>query len=146
MNNDLLDTTASLIKHLKDHSILGNDSIPLMKPIEQCLRDCLEKMKKLKIPESKNYFAMSLKMFFMSITEDELEFVCHNYIHNWINIELQRSNRLLSKYQVEDKLNYVQEKRDKSLILNASASINQSMARADAKSVNRDTTMTTIGD
>ena len=103
-------------------------------------------MKKLKIPESKNYFAMSLKMFFMSITEDELEFVCHNYIHNWINIELQRSNRLLSKYQVEDKLNYVQEKRDKSLILNASASINQSMARADAKSVNRDTTMTTIGD
>jgi|DEB0MinimDraft_12_1074336.scaffolds.fasta_scaffold66968_2 hypothetical protein len=50
---------------------------------------------------------MSLKLFFMSLTEDELEFVCHNYIHNWINIELQRSNRLLSKYQVEQKLEYI---------------------------------------
>lgn len=146
MNHDLQDTTAALIKHLKEHSILGNDSIPLMKPIEQCLRDCFEKMKKLRIPESKNYFAMSLKMFFMSITEDELEFVCHNYIHNWINIELQRSNRLLSKYQVEDKLNYVQEKREKSMnksMVNASASVNQSIARGD-KSINRELSQSTI--
>ena len=55
-------------------------------------------MQTLKIPENKNYFAMSLKMFFMSLTEDELEFVCHSYIHNWINIELKRSNKQLSKY------------------------------------------------
>jgi len=146
LNHDLQDTTAALIKHLKEHSILGSDSIPLMKPIEQCLRDCFDKMKKLKIPESKNYFAMSLKMFFMSITEDELEFVCHNYIHNWINMELKRSNRLLSKYQVEDKLNYVQEKREKSMnksMVNASASVNQSIARGD-KSINRELSQSTI--
>jgi len=31
---------------------------------------------------------MSLKLFFMSLTEDELEFMCHNYVHNWINEEL----------------------------------------------------------
>jgi len=55
-------------------------------------------MKHTHVDKSKNYFAMSLKMFFMSLTEDELEFVCHNYVHNWINLELQRSNRMLSKY------------------------------------------------
>lgn len=70
----------------------------MMKPIENCLKECFIKMQSLNIPENKNYFAMSLKMFFMSLTEDELEFVCHHYIHNWINIELKRSNRLLSKY------------------------------------------------
>ena len=68
---------------------------------------CLEKMKTTKIAENKNYFAMSLKMFFMSLTEDELEFLCHNYVHSWINDELQKTNRLLSKYQVEQKLSYV---------------------------------------
>ena len=69
-----------------------------MKPIENCLVQCFEKVKKSHVDENKNYFAMSLKMFFMSLTEDELEFMCHNYVHNWINLELQRSNRLLSKY------------------------------------------------
>lgn len=58
-------------------------------------------MKLNDIPENKNYFAMSLKWFFMTLNEDELEFMCHNYVHNWINEELHRSNRLLSKYQVE---------------------------------------------
>ena len=53
---------------------------------------------------------MSLKFFFMSLTEDELEFICHHYVHNWINEELQNSNRLLSKYQVEQKLEYINSK------------------------------------
>jgi len=53
-----------------------------------------------------------LKMFFMSLTEDELEFVCHSYIHNWINLELKRSNRQLSKYQVEDKLQYINQNKN----------------------------------
>jgi hypothetical protein len=35
------------------------------------------------------------------LTEDELEFIMHHYVHNWINDELQKSNRMLSKYQVE---------------------------------------------
>jgi hypothetical protein len=98
LQNDLNSTTSSLIEHLKSHSILSDENLPLMKPIENCLKDCFTKMQILKIPENKNYFAMSLKMFFMSLTEDELEFVCHNYVHNWINLELKRKNRLLSKY------------------------------------------------
>ena len=62
--------------------------IPLMQPIENCLRECFEKMRQTDLPPNKNYFAMSLKLFFMSLTEDELEFMCHNYVHNWINEEL----------------------------------------------------------
>ena len=107
LQSDLQTTTSSLINHMRDHSLLSNQNIPLMQPIENCLKDCFAKMQSLKIPENKNYFALSLKMFFMSLTEDELEFVCHNYVHNWINMELKRSNRLLSKYQVEDKLEYI---------------------------------------
>jgi hypothetical protein len=68
---------------------------------------CMNTMKKTHIDKNKNYFAMALKMFFMNLSEDEMEFVCHNYVHNWINLELHKSNRLLSKYQVEKKLDYV---------------------------------------
>jgi hypothetical protein len=64
-------------------------------------------MKSAVMPPNKNYFAMALKCFFMSLTEDELEFICHHYVHNWINEELQKSNRMLSKYQVESKLEYI---------------------------------------
>lgn len=67
-------------------------------------------MKQTILPPNKNYFAMSLKLFFMNLSEDELEFICHHYVHNWINEELQRSNRMLSKYQVESKLEYIQNK------------------------------------
>jgi len=59
-----------------------------MKPIENRLMDSFKQMKKETIPANKNYFAMSLKLFFQSLTEDELEFMCHNYVHNWINEEL----------------------------------------------------------
>jgi hypothetical protein len=52
---------------------------------------------------------MSLKLFFKSLSDDQLEFMCHHYVHNWINEELQRSNRLLSKYQVEQKLDYIKQ-------------------------------------
>jgi hypothetical protein len=56
-----------------------------MKPIEKHLMQCFDEMKRSHIDESKNYFAMSLKMFISTMTEDQLEIVCHNYIHNWIN-------------------------------------------------------------
>lgn len=36
---------------------------------------------------------MSLKLFFQSLDEDQLEIMCHNYIHNWINSELKEHNR-----------------------------------------------------
>lgn len=63
-------------------------------------------MKKESIDPSKNYFAMSLKLFFKTMTEDQLEIVCHNYIHNWINQELKEHNRQLNKYQQEQKIEY----------------------------------------
>ena len=107
LEKDLQDTTTSLINRMKGHSLLSNDSIPLMQPIENCLLSSFDRMKKEFIPTNKNYFAMSLKLFFQSLSEDELEFLCHNYVHNWINEELQRSNRLLAKYQVEQKLDYI---------------------------------------
>ena len=88
LEKDLQGTTASLIAHMKSHSLLSSQNIPLMLPIENHLQECLQKMKTSEIPENKNYFAMSLKLFFMSLTEDELEFMCHNYVHNWINEEL----------------------------------------------------------
>jgi hypothetical protein len=49
---------------MKCHSLLSNESIPLMQPIENRLMECFSKMKKEYIPTNKNYFAMSLKLFF----------------------------------------------------------------------------------
>ena len=31
---------------------------------------------------------MSLKKFFLDLSEDQLELICHNYVHNWIDQEL----------------------------------------------------------
>ena len=92
---------------MKGHNLLSNHNIPLMQSIEDCLRDSFERMKYKDIADNKSYFAMSLKQFFMSMTEEELEFMCHNYVHNWINEELKYKNKLLSKYQVESKLEYM---------------------------------------
>lgn len=88
LEKDLQDTTASLMNRMKGHSLLSNESIPLMQPIEDRLQSSFDRMKKEFIPTNKNYFAMSLKVFFQSLKEDELEFLCHNYVHNWINEEL----------------------------------------------------------
>ena len=79
---------------------------------------------------------MSLKFFFMSLTEDELEFICHHYVHNWINEELHKSNRLLSKYQVEQKLEYVNSKGSVPLLGKSSSMIqltNESVLEAKKK-------------
>lgn len=78
---------------MKKHSILSDSNLSLMRPIENKLMNCFDSVKKQHIDESKNYFAMSLKLFFQSLSEDQLEIVCHNYIHNWINIELKERNR-----------------------------------------------------
>ena len=88
LEKDLQDTTASLLNRMKSHSLLSSESIPLMQPIENRLMSSFDRMKKEFIPANKNYFAMSLKVFFQSLKEDELEFLCHNYVHNWINEEL----------------------------------------------------------
>lgn len=64
LEKDLQETQGALISQLKKHSVLSSQNITLMKPIEKLLTDCFETMKKTQIDESKNYFAMSLKMFF----------------------------------------------------------------------------------
>ena len=108
LEKDLQATTGSLINRMKDHALLrregdaaGGTASPVVPSFESKLVDCLAKMKNQFIPNNKNYYAMSLKLFFQTLTEDELEFLCHNYVHNWINDEILKSNRLLSKYQVE---------------------------------------------
>jgi len=98
LDKDLEETTTSLKDRMKKHSLLSFQNLPFMQTIENCLHQCFDKMKTEFIPPNKNYFAMSLKLFFQSLTEDELEFLCHHYVHNWINEELQKSNRLLGKY------------------------------------------------
>ena len=55
---------------------------------------------------------MSLKHFFKNLSDDNLELMCHYYIHNWINEEMQQTNRQFNKYQIEKKLNYVNSKRN----------------------------------
>ena len=101
MDKDLADTTDQLITHLKDHSLLSKENIPLMSPLEDLLKECFKKMKSAEIPSNKNYFALSLKLFFKSLSDQELELICHNYIHNWINDHLTKSTKFFNKYQVE---------------------------------------------
>ena len=70
LEKDLQVTTASLIKRMKDHALLRreedhSDSAALLVPsFENKLIECLAKMKKEFIPANKNYYAMSLKLFF----------------------------------------------------------------------------------
>ena len=59
-----------------------------MEPVEEILMESFIKMRQNHIPKNKNYFAMSLKLFFKSLSDDQLEFMCHHYVHNWINEEL----------------------------------------------------------
>ena len=59
-----------------------------MKPIEEVRLETFANMRTQYIPENKNYFAMSLKHFFKNLSDDQLEFMCHHYVHNWINEEL----------------------------------------------------------
>lgn len=110
LEKDLNETTSALVGHMKKHSILSQNNITLMKPIEKLLLGCFDQMKRTQIEESKNYFAMSLKLFFQSLSDDQLEIVCHNYVHNWINQELKEHNRLLNKYQQEQMMDYVNKK------------------------------------
>lgn len=64
LEKDLSETTSALVGHMKKHSILSQNNITLMKPIEKLLLGCFDQMKRTQIEESKNYFAMSLKLFF----------------------------------------------------------------------------------
>ena len=50
---------------------------------------------------------MSLKHFFQNLTDGNLELMCHYYIHNWINEEMRQTNKQFNKYQIENKINYI---------------------------------------
>lgn len=71
LEKDLQATTGSLIKRMKDHALLRREddaadpAASLVVPsFESKLIDCLAKVKKEFIPNNKNYYAMSLKLFF----------------------------------------------------------------------------------
>lgn len=70
LEKDLQDTTQSLINKLKTHSLLSNQNIKLMEPVEEVLHDSFAKMRHTKLPANKNYFAMSLKDFFKNLSDD----------------------------------------------------------------------------
>lgn len=44
----------------------------------------------------------------MSLSEEELDMMCHNYVHNWISENLKKTNQQLKKYAIESKLDYMQ--------------------------------------
>jgi len=46
---------------MKEHNLLSKENIPLMAPIEKCLKNSFEEMKFKDISTNKNYFALSLK-------------------------------------------------------------------------------------
>lgn len=107
LDKDLGETTAQLVDHMKSHSLLSRENLPLMKPLEKALLASFDRMKAEDIAPNKNFFAMSLKAFFQGLSEDELELMCHNYVHNWINEHLSKSTRFYNKYQVEQKLEFI---------------------------------------
>jgi hypothetical protein len=47
--------------------------------------------------ENKNYFAMSLKAFFIKLSTKHpelLELMCHNYVHQWVNKDAQVKKKM----------------------------------------------------
>ena len=66
-----------------------------MKPLEMHLQQSFDRMRDDidGLAHNKNYFAMSLKLFFVELgtnNQDLLELMCHNYIHSWVNKENSR--------------------------------------------------------
>ena len=60
--------------------------VNLMKPLELHLQQCFERTKEEieSLDQNKNYFAMSLKLYFIELAtqhDDLLELMCHNYVH-----------------------------------------------------------------
>jgi hypothetical protein len=74
---------------MKKHSLLSKGDIVPMIQLQRLMNESFQFMKNQIIPKSKNYFAMSLKHFFKNLSDDNLELMCHYYIHNWINEEMQ---------------------------------------------------------
>ena len=74
-----------------------------MKPLETHLQHSFDKMRDDidGLAHNKNYFAMSLKLFFVELgtnNQDLLELMCHNYIHSWVNKDISRKQRCETSY------------------------------------------------
>ena len=90
------------MKELKMHGLLpanyakknsassGDKLISTTNQIESHLQSCMDATVKdmVKLNENFNYFAMSLKKFFILMSTSYphlLEFICHNFVHQWVN-------------------------------------------------------------
>jgi hypothetical protein len=114
---------------MREHGLLANmdtnnkdpDNLvlyKLMKPLESHLKQSFDKMREDldSLAHNKNYFAMSLKLFFIELATNQpdlLELMCHNYIHSWVNKDIARKQRQESKYQVEEKMEYLRTQKEK---------------------------------
>jgi hypothetical protein len=92
--------------------------VNLMRPLELHLQQCFERTKEEieSLEQNKNYFAMSLKMYFVELAtehEDLLELMCHNYVHQWVNKEVAAKPKVSSKYMIEEKLEHLKALKDK---------------------------------
>ena len=94
---------------MKAQSLLSKEDLHIMKPLENQLQLAFEDTKKRNVPLNKNFFAMSLKHFFQNLSEEQMELMCHNYIHSWINDHLSKSSKFFNKYRVEEKLDYMRQ-------------------------------------
>lgn len=76
---------------MKSHSLLSNQNIDVFKPLEQCMLNSFEKTKGVQIPPNKSFFALSLKHFFKTLSDDLLDLMCHNYVHHFITDHIKRT-------------------------------------------------------
>ena len=93
LDRELHETQQSLMQEMREHGLLANSKqrkqgplASLMKPIEEHLQVSFNTTRDVidSLAENKNYFAMSLKQFFISLSTEEpdlLELMCHNYVH-----------------------------------------------------------------
>lgn len=130
LETDLKETQQSLIQEMKTHGLLADINFAmknpderqmtlnnLMKPIETTLQDCFDKTREQieEMAQNKNYFAMSLKCFFIELSNnhpDLLELMCHNYVHQWVNKEVTTKPKVSTKYLIEEKLEYIKKQKE----------------------------------
>ena len=103
MEKDLKETTASFKGHMTAHNLLS----PGLESVETCLEGCMVTLKEKELPDNKNYFSTALQKFFKGLSDQDMEAMCDNYVDGWIDSELKKKTRQESKYQFEDKFDYI---------------------------------------
>lgn len=103
LEEDLKKTSAEFIRHMKSHSLLSDNNLALMRPLERAMARSFEKLRQETVPANKNYFALSLKDFFQSLTDDLLDLLCHNYVHDFIAEYIEDKAKLIDNLDKNDK-------------------------------------------